>query len=145
MASKVSVLAALDAALKAAKPADVDAATVALARRYAAELDEAAVLSVRMTKALRKLNRYVEAGEVSQELFEDFEGLASRIEETHVAGLIGPKLLAALEQLQLTPAARKAVVPPGGGGGDGTGSASALGQLRALGGNRAKAVDPSAS
>lgn len=110
-----SVLAALDAALESAPPADQDTATVALAKRYALELDDAAVISTRMTKALRRLHK---AEDVDDDLFEQFEALAARIEETHVAALIGPKLLAALEQLNMTPASRKAVVggaePPAG-------------------------------
>lgn len=110
-----SVLTALDAALTAAPAADQDAATVALAKRYALELDDAAVISTRMTKALRKLDQ---ADDVDDELFQQFEALAARIEEAHVAALIGPKLLAALEQLNMTPASRKAVVggaaPPAG-------------------------------
>lgn len=110
-----SVLKALDAALTAAPPAEVDEATVALAKRYALELDDAALISTRMTKALRRLDQ---CDDVDTELFEQFEALAARIEEAHVAALIGPKLLAALEQLNMTPASRKAVVggtaPPAG-------------------------------
>lgn len=110
-----SVLTALNAALSTTPPADQDAAAVALAKRYALELDDAAVISTRMTKALRRLHK---AEDVDDDLFEQFEALAARIEETHVAALIGPKLLAALEQLNMTPASRKAVVggaaPPAG-------------------------------
>lgn len=136
-----SILTALQAALKASPPPACDAATVALAKRYALELDESAVISTAATKALRDL---MQIDEVDDELFEKFERLAARIEETHVAGLIGPKLLAALEQLNLTPKARNAVLTPGGGDG-GDGGSTPLGHLRALGSNRTKAVDSPAS
>lgn len=121
--AKVSVLDALEKALSTSLPADDAAATVALARRYATELDEAVVISTRAHKALRKL---ADCDDVDTELFEQFEALAARIEATHTAALIGPKLLAALEQLNLTPKARSAVVK--GGGGDA--SKSALDELR---------------
>jgi len=133
-----SILTALHTALREAKPPDADAATVALAKRYAAELDGAAVVSTRMAKALRQLAR----AEISTELYEQFEALATRIEEVNVAATVGPKLLAALEQLQLTPKARNAVAQ--GGGGVSAGS-SALDQLRARRENRTKTVDPSPS
>lgn len=135
-----SILNALQTALKAVPPAACDAATVALAKRYALELDEADVISTAATKALRQLSR----ADIEDDLFEKFEALAARIEEVHVAATIGPKLLAALEQLQLTPKARNAILTPGGGGG-GDGGTTPLGHLRALGSNRAPAVDPSAS
>lgn len=135
-----SILTALQQALKAVPPPAQDAAVVALAKRYALELDDADVISTAATKALRDLAKE----DVDDALFEKFEALAARIEEVHVAGLIGPKLLAALEQLQLTPKARNAVLTPGGGGG-GDGGTTPLGHLRALGSNRAPAVDSSAS
>lgn len=96
--------AALDAALAGATVDDLDGATVALARRYARELDDAAVISTAITKALREL------GAVNYDLHDKFLALAARIEQAAVAASIGPKLLAALEQLQMTPRARAAVV-----------------------------------
>lgn len=117
-----SILTALTTALRKAPPDDQDAATVALAKRYALELDDAAVVSTAMTKALRQLSK----AEVDVELFEKFEALAARIEEAHVAATIGPKLLAALEQLNMTPKARSAVTK----GGGSTGGRSALDELR---------------
>jgi len=95
-------------------------------------------VSTRMAKALRQLAR----SEVDVELYETFEALAARIEEVHVAATVGPKLLAALEQLQLTPAARRTVAQGGGGASAGS---SALDQLRARRENRTKTVDPSPS
>lgn len=135
-----SILTALQAALRAAPQAPLDAATVALAKRYALELDEADVISTAATKALRQLSK----ADIEDDLFEKFEALAARIEKTHVAATIGPKFLAALEQLQLTPKARNAILTPGGGGGS-DGGTSPLGHLRAIGSNRAPAVDSPAS
>jgi hypothetical protein len=132
------VLNALNAALRSAPAADQDAATVALAKRYALELDDAAVVSTAMTKALRQLSRT----EVDMELYEKFEALAARIEEVHVTATFGPKLLAALEQLQLTPKARSAVAA---GGGAPRASSTALDQLRERRQNRAKTVDPAST
>jgi hypothetical protein len=136
-----SILSALTAALTEAPPEKRDAATVALAKRYALELDDAAVISTAANKALRQLSQL---DDVDTELFEKFEALAVRIEEVHVATTVGPKLLAVLEQLNLTPKARNAVVTPTGGGGGSAGN-SALGQLRERRENRTQAVDPSAS
>jgi len=135
--STPSVLNALNIALTSAPAADQDAATVALAKRYALELDDAAVVSVAMTKALRQLSR----SEVDTELFEKFETLAARIEEVHVAATVGPKLLAALTELQMTPKARNAVAA---GGGAPSAGSTALDQLRERRETRAKTVDPSA-
>jgi len=56
---------------------------------------------------------------------------------------IGPKLLAALEQLRMTPKARTAVMR--GGTSDGTTGPSALDELRRRRENRTTAVDPPAS
>lgn len=135
------MLTALNAALRAQQPDSADAAAVALAKRYALELDDAAVISQALAKTLRKFA----AVEGASELYDDVFKLATRIEEVHVAATIGPKLLSALEQLNLTPKARNAVVaPPAGGGGASAGS-SRLDQLRARRENRAQAVDPASS
>ena len=133
-----SVLTALNTSLREAAPAKRDTATVALAKRYALELDDAAVVSRAVAKSLRKLSKIDEAAEVYEELF----ALATRIEEAHVAALIGPKLLAALEQLQLTPKARSVVVQ---GGGVGNAGPSKLDEFRTRRENRAQAVDPASS
>lgn len=136
-----SVLTALNAALRA-QPADsADAATVALAKRYALELDDAAVISQALARTLRKLAKVKEADELYDEVFK----LAARIEEVHVAATIGPKLLSALEQLNLTPKARSAVVAPPAGGGGASAGPSALDQLRARRANRTTVVDPASS
>lgn len=133
-----SVLTALRSALRELEPSRLDAATVALAKRYARELDDAAVVSASLTKAMRELES------LDPDLHDRFLSLATRIEETAVAASIGPKLLAALEQLQMTPRSRSAVAK-GGGSGDGSGKRSALDELRDRRENRAKVVDPASS
>lgn len=129
-----SVLTALYESLRELEPGRLDAAAVALAKRYARELDDAAVVSASLTKALRELEA------VDVDLHDRFLTLATRIEESVVAASIGPKLLAALEQLQMTPRSRSTVVR-GGGSGDGGGKRSALDELRDRRASRAAAVD----
>jgi hypothetical protein len=129
-----SILTALNASLKVAEPDTKDQAAVALAKRYALKLDESAVISRAVARSLAKLARIEGCGDLHDEL----TALAVRIEETHVAAVVGPKLLAALTELQLTPAARRTVTQGGGGGNAGP---SALDQLRARRENRATSVD----
>lgn len=135
-----AVLPALNAALKEAKHDALDGATIALARRYAHELDDASVVARAVTRVIAKVAKLDGGAVVAQEL----TVLASRIEEVHVAGLIGPKLLAALEELQLTPNARAGVIAGGGGGDAGDPAKSKLDELRSRRENRASSVDPSA-
>jgi hypothetical protein len=130
------VLTALHTALRARTPADADAATVALAKRYALELDDSATISRSLAKTLRKVAR---AG-LDDELYDELLALTVRIEEVHVAAVVGPKLLAALEQLQLTPKARSGVLQ-GGGTPDADSGKSALDELRDRRKDRAAAVD----
>lgn len=131
-----AVLTALHTALRAKPPADADAATVALAKRYALELDDAALISKGTTKMLRKL----EAAEVDPALLDELLVLATRIEEAYVAALIGPKLLAALESLQLSPKARTGVLQ-GAAPTDATPARSALDELRERRENRVAGAD----
>jgi hypothetical protein len=116
---KRRIAAALDDALSSLTIRPEDGATVALVRRYAADLDEASVVAATLAKALRDLR-----GEVDLELFDRFAALATRIEDTTVLGLLGPKLLAALTELGMTPRARAAVAGKGGapGGADRAGA-----------------------
>lgn len=97
-----------------------DAGAIALAKRYAREIDEAAVIRASLTKALRELEQ------LDQDLHDKFLTLAVQIEETAVLGNLGPKLLATLESLGATPAARSRLLR-GGGGNSGT---SWLGSMR---------------
>lgn len=100
---------ALEEALQALEIRPEDGATVALVRRYAADLDEANVVAASLAKALRQLRR-----EVDDELYDRLAALATRIEDTTVLGLLGPKLLAALTELGMTPRARAALAGKGG-------------------------------
>ena len=132
------MLTALNTALRAQPPTNTDAATVALAKRYALELDDSAVIAAALAKTLRKAQFLLgETGnsDVADELLK----LATRIEEVHVAALVGPKLLAALAELQMTPKARAGVIQ---GGGVANAGKSALDELRERRANRAKTVDP---
>lgn len=128
------MLTALHTALKAKPPADADAAMVALAKRYALELDDSGLVSKGLTKTLRKIEA------LDPDLYDELLPLAARIEEVHTAALIGPKLLAALESLQLSPKARTGVlqgaVPPAAGPGR-----SALDELRERRANRVAGAD----
>lgn len=117
---------ALSTSLKAVQLRPEDQAARALAERYARDLDEAAVVSANLTKAMRDLLA------IDPALHDRFLTLATRIEGTAVLAAIGPKLLAALEQLGMTPAARAAVTGKtgvGGGKSDGA-SRSKLDELR---------------
>lgn len=131
-----SVLTALHTALRARPPADADAATVALAKRYAADLDDSHTITVALAKTLRRIDA---AG--MHDLYDELLPMAIRIEEAHVAATVGPKLLAALEQLQLTPKARTGVLQAGGAPDAGSGK-SALDELRDRRAARATPNDP---
>lgn len=130
------MLTALHTSLRARPPADADAAAVALAKRYALELDDSATIARSLAKTLRKVER---AG-LDYELYDELLALAVRIEEVHVAAVAGPKLLAVLEQLQLTPKARSGVLQ-GGGTPDADSGKSALDELRDRRKNRGAALD----
>lgn len=130
------MLTALHTSLRAKPPAEADSATVALAKRYALELDDSAPISKAMVKILRRLQQ-----EERHDEYDELLDLATRIEEVHVAALVGPKLLAALESLQLTPKARTGVLQ-GGGTPDADPGTTALDELRNRRANRAAAVDP---
>ena len=77
-----------------------DAAAVRLAERYAKDIDEANLVHTATIKALRAV------AELDIDLHDQLLPLAVRIEKTAVLASIGPKLLAALEQLGATAAAR---------------------------------------
>lgn len=113
------VSAALETSLAALPPRPGDAATVALARRYAADIDNAEVVSLEATRVLERLD-----GGIDPVLFERLRGVVARIERTATLALLGPKYVAVLEQLGLSPKAR--TDGKGGSGGtppvDGTGN-----------------------
>jgi hypothetical protein len=103
-----------------------DAAAEALARRYAHDIDEAAVVSTQAAKVLREL-----AGQLDHELYSRIAALFDRIESTAVLAQLGPKLLAVLAELGMTPRARADTTRKGGPGNVGTPSKSPIGKLRA--------------
>lgn len=102
---------ALTRALAAAKPAELDAATVALAKRYAELLDEAAAAD-KYRRPIEKVEQAVRmaaadmAPPAAEALENAWSKLQSALAEHSVASDLGPKLLAALQQLGLTPASR---------------------------------------
>lgn len=94
-----SITRALTAALKAAQGGPADAAAVALARRYAALIDRAEHLAEELA-GLR-----AEDDDQAKQL----AALKARVDAQTVASDLGPKLLAALTALKLTPSARAAI------------------------------------
>jgi len=95
--------------IAALSPVPADAGIVRLAERYARDIDEADLVTASLVKVLR------EVAELDVDVHDRLLPLAVRIERTTVLASLGPKLLAALEQLGATPAARSR---RGGGGGD---------------------------
>lgn len=108
---------ALLASLRAVTVDPRDGATVALAKRLASLIDESAPLSS-YTEPLLTLERLVRAeGDAEQQ--RAFRRLRDALGQHSVASDLGPKYLAALTALGLTPAARGA---KGGAGGASGGS-----------------------
>ena len=117
-------------ALRAADPQRQDAGAVALARRYAALIDNAAPLAkyTRHLDGLRTALRTLDTLDalVAAEAWEHFDKIAEALSAHSVASDLGPKLLAALTSLGMTPAGRGAAK----GGQNGT-TAGPLDELRA--------------
>lgn len=89
----------------AAQPADPrDAATAELARHYAALIDSAAP-SAALAKAIDHLDARIPADPASADAWRK---ITAALAEHSVASDLGPKLLAALDALGLTPKARQA-------------------------------------
>lgn len=110
-----SVSEALERALVEAKPATRDAGAVALARRYAALVDGAAVLA-KHREPLRVLRRAVDAYDDPEAAGKAFDRIHEALAAHSVASDLGPKLLAALTALGMTVAGRgvKGGEPSGG-------------------------------
>jgi len=115
------MVSAVRRAIRQLDAGDIDRGAVELAITYARQIDGAELVHAQLVKALRE----VEALDV--DLHDRLLGLVVRVERVHVLGLLGPKLLAALEALELSPRARAAVVK----GGTRGHSTSPLDQLRA--------------
>lgn len=88
-----------------------DAALRALARRYACDIDEAALVALDAQRCVEDLMRHRQ-GPIDPALLDRIRRVHTRIEQTTVLGLLGPKLNAALNDLGMTPKARSAVGTP---------------------------------
>lgn len=128
----------VNAAIKATTPADDDAATVALAQEYARLIDHAAPAG-KYAKALQWLAAVADTAE-DEKSADHARTIVVALSQHTVASDLGPKLLAALDALLLSPraraAAKKAVA-------DAKPAANPLDQLaeRRAGKSRAPAVD----
>jgi hypothetical protein len=132
-------------ALKTAPTLPRDAAAVALARRYAALIDEAAPRAA-YRKVLATLARVVAASD-DEDAPEALEKVREALAEHSVASDLGPKLLAVLTSLGMTIAGRSARLARGGDPSVPALGASRLDELkarRASRADRAAAVDPAA-
>jgi len=114
---------AVEKMLAALQPDQVDAAVVRLAQRYAHDIDEAHLIAASLEPVLREIMA------LDPKIHDRLLPLAVRIERTAVLASLGPKLLAALEQLGATPAAR-ARQKSGGGGDAGPNRLQALREAR---------------
>jgi hypothetical protein len=97
------------ASLTTRKPED--AAIRALSRRYADDLDESPSISIEGQWLLELIEGLSER----QADLERARRFVARVDQIQVLGLLGPKLQAALEALEMTPKARAAVRIPAGG------------------------------
>jgi hypothetical protein len=126
MTHRPSIVRAVESSLQDCQPQDRDGAAVALVMRYAILIDDAFVLAFELTAAH---NKAVAAG--SDATASNLARLRARVDEIQVIDQLGPKLLAALGALTMTPASRAA-----GGKTSGTTArtpaAVALGKLRAV-------------
>lgn len=124
---------AVGSALRAANVDRQDAATEALARRYAALIDDAqpAAKYVKHLDALRRALVVLEL-EDRTEVLDHFDKIAEALSAHSVASDLGPKLLAALTALGMTPASRRAVM----GGQNAAPTRTGVDELRARRANR---------
>jgi len=114
-----------------------DRAAEALARRFARDIDDAAVISTAADSVLRALARE----NIDFKLYDRVAAIFGRIEATAVLGLLGPKLLLTLTELGMTPKSRADVTHKGGARNDGGDAGkSRLAELRAARVARLKAT-----
>lgn len=116
---------ALNRALDHLPSAPTDAAVVALAERYADDIDQAEVVTAQGGRVLDEL-----CGVVDESTYERLRALLTRIERTTVLGLLGPKLQSALVELGMTPRVRAEIARKGGVSNEPVGT-SVLDQYRA--------------
>jgi len=127
VATRAPMTRAVAAALRAGKPEHLDAGAVQLAREYAGLIDNATVLA-KYRKSLDGLRAALDLlGPLDRiDAFEHFDKIADALSEHSVASDLGPKLLAALTALGLTPAGRGAK-----GGQNGAPTTNPLDELKA--------------
>lgn len=103
---------ALESALESLPAvAPQDAALRALARRYACDIDEGASVSLDAQRVVEDLYRHRQ-GPVDPQVIDRLRRVITRIDQTTVLGLLGPKLNQALTDLGMTPKSRSAVGKP---------------------------------
>jgi len=122
------MLRAVSSALDKAAPDRQDAGAVALARHYARLIDDAAP-AAKYRKPLDTLYHVV-ANSENEAAPEALDKVRDALAQHSVASDLGPKLLAALAALGLTPAARKAAMKGSTDGGAGPTPPDPLGALR---------------
>jgi hypothetical protein len=120
------VAGALEKALAATSLRLPDGAAVALARRYACDIDEAPSLALDAAVLLEDL---AAISQVDRALVDRLRRTLARIEQTTVLSLLGPKLGLILAELGMTPKARADV--KGGGAGARSPEGDELARLRA--------------
>jgi len=116
-----SLTRAVSAAIREAQLGPVDSGAAALARRYAALIEDAERISRELAE--------IQAEDDGQR--QVLAGLRAAVHAQTVAADLGPKLLAALAALGLTPAARAAGKGGGAGGSAAGGGRDVLAELRA--------------
>jgi hypothetical protein len=125
---------AVAAALREAKPEKLDAGAVQLARKYAGLIDNAAV-AAKYRKPLEAVRSALLGAHTleAEDAIDSFNKIADALAEHSVASDLGPKLLATLTSLGLTPAGRGAK-----GGQNGVPVANPLDELKARRASRAE-------
>lgn len=115
-----NLLTAVDATLAVLDQVDIDRAAHELARAYARQLDQSAVVAARADKALRLAEQ-----DGAEALVELVSALRAKLGERECFGRLGPELHKLLESLGATPKARGGArpAPP---------AAGALSKLRAV-------------
>jgi hypothetical protein len=103
----VKLSTAVRRALRELETVGLDSGARELALTYAREIDGAELVHVSLAKVLREV-----AG-LDSDVHDRLVAQLARVERVHVVGLLGPKLLAALEALELSPRARAAIVKVG--------------------------------
>ena len=114
---RTPVLPSVQASLAALDVQQIDAAAASLAVRYAELMDEAAAAQ-KYAKAIRVISRFIDWNidsmpqQTRRDVLEGWDRITAALAQHTVASDLGPKLLAALTSLQLTPAGRAAAPPP---------------------------------